>query len=113
MSQQVRDGTASYRRIAMIAAGLTLGLITLGGYVRIAGAGMGCSDHWPLCNGRLLPNLADPLEVLEWSHRWVAVMVSGAIAGLVAIAWRRQGHLAPACRAGGRRRPIGAPSPCR
>ncbi len=89
MNQQVPEGTAGYRRIAMIATGFTVGLITLGGYVRITGAGMGCSDHWPLCNGRILPNLADTLEVLEWSHRWVAVMVSGAIAGLVAIAARK------------------------
>ncbi|MBK8002810.1 MAG: COX15/CtaA family protein [Gemmatimonadetes bacterium] len=105
MNQQVPEGTAGYRRIAMIATGFTVGLITLGGYVRITGAGMGCSDHWPLCNGRLLPNLADTLEVLEWSHRWVAVMVSGAIAGLVAIAARRAppGRLAPHARLPGRR----------
>ncbi len=89
MSQQPPEGAQLYRRVAMIAAGLCVGLIALGGYVRIQGAGMGCSDHWPLCNGRLFPNLADPLEVLEWSHRWVAVMVSTAIAALAFIGWRR------------------------
>jgi len=89
MSQPPSDGAQLYRRVAWIAAGLTVGLIALGGYVRIRGAGMGCSDHWPLCNGRLLPNLTDPLEVLEWSHRWVAVMVSTAIAALALIGWRR------------------------
>ncbi len=78
--QSDQNPETAARRIAMIATGFTVGLITLGGYVRITGAGMGCSDHWPLCNGRILPNLADTLEVLEWSHRWVAVMVSGAIA---------------------------------
>lgn len=41
MNQQVPEGTAGYRRIAMIATGFTVGLITLGGYVRITGAGMG------------------------------------------------------------------------
>ncbi len=92
MSQQPSEGAQLYRRAAWIATGLTVGLIALGGYVRIRGAGMGCSDHWPLCNGRLFPNLADPLEVLEWSHRWVAVMVSTAIAALAFIGWRRHRH---------------------
>jgi len=68
---------------------LTVGLITLGGVVRITGSGMGCGDHWPLCNGRLLPNLSDSLEVIEWSHRWVASLLSGTILALAAIAWRR------------------------
>jgi protoheme IX farnesyltransferase len=92
MTPPAPDATPSYRRLAMIATGFTVGLIALGGYVRITGAGMGCSDHWPLCNGRLLPNLADRLEVLEWSHRWVAVMVSGAVAGLAGVALRRHRH---------------------
>jgi protoheme IX farnesyltransferase len=89
MSHQAGDGAQSYRRIAMIAAGLTVGLITLGGIVRIMGAGMGCGDHWPLCNGRLFPNLSDTLEVIEWSHRWVAAMVSATVVGLAVVAWRR------------------------
>jgi protoheme IX farnesyltransferase len=78
-----------YRRIAMIAAGLATGLIALGGVVRITGSGLGCGDHWPLCNGRLFPNLADPLEVIEWSHRWVAAMVGATVLCLALIAWRR------------------------
>jgi heme A synthase len=76
MSLPAGLSSQSYRRIAMIAAGLTVGLITLGGVVRITGSGMGCGDHWPLCNGRLFPNLSDSLEIIEWSHRWVAAMVS-------------------------------------
>ncbi len=78
-----------YRRLALIAAGLAVGLITLGGVVRITGSGMGCGDHWPLCNGRFFPNLADTLEVIEWSHRWVAAMLSASIISLALVAWRR------------------------
>jgi protoheme IX farnesyltransferase len=89
MNSQAGDGAQLYRRGAMIAAGLAVGLITLGGVVRITGSGMGCGDHWPLCNGRILPNLADTLEVIEWSHRWVAALVSFAVAALAVIAWRR------------------------
>ncbi len=89
MTTQAGDGAQLYRRIALLATGLAIGLITLGGVVRITGSGMGCGDHWPLCNGRLLPNLADTLEVIEWSHRWVAAMLSAAIMSLAVIAWKR------------------------
>jgi protoheme IX farnesyltransferase len=89
MHPQADEGTQLYRRGAMIAAGLVVGLITLGGVVRITGSGMGCGDHWPLCNGRILPNLSDILEVIEWSHRWVAALVSFAVVALAVIAWRR------------------------
>jgi heme o synthase len=89
MTRHAGDGAQSYRRIAMLAAGLAVGLITLGGVVRITGSGMGCGDHWPLCNGRLLPNLSDPLEVIEWSHRWVAAMLTATVVGLAVVAWRR------------------------
>jgi len=89
MHSEADTGAQLYRRGAMIAAGLAVGLITLGGVVRITGSGMGCGDHWPLCNGRILPNLSDTLEVIEWSHRWVAVLVSFAVAALAAIALRR------------------------
>ncbi len=92
MNSQAGDGAQLYRRGAMIAAGLAVGLITLGGVVRITGSGMGCSTDWPLCNGRLLPNLADTQEVIEWSHRWVAALVSFAVAALAVIGWRRHRH---------------------
>ena len=89
MTSQTGAGAQLYRRIALLATGLAIGLITLGGVVRITGSGMGCGDHWPLCNGRLWPNLADTLEVIEWSHRWVAAMLSAAIVSLAVIAWKR------------------------
>ena len=92
MPKQADQGPQSYRRVALIATGLAVGLITLGGVVRITGSGMGCGDHWPLCNGRLVPNLSDALEVIEWSHRWVAAMLSATVVCLALIAWRKHRH---------------------
>jgi heme o synthase len=83
------DDARLYRRVAVAAVILTVGLITLGGVVRITGSGMGCGDHWPLCNGRIFPNLSDTLEVIEWSHRWVAALLSGTIVALTLVAWGR------------------------
>ncbi len=90
MQNDVARGAARlYRRLAVAAVILAIGLITLGGVVRITGSGMGCGDHWPLCNGRIFPNLADTLEVIEWSHRWVASLLSTTILALAVVAWRR------------------------
>jgi protoheme IX farnesyltransferase len=86
------EASRLYKRVALAAVILCVGLITLGGIVRITGSGMGCGDHWPLCNGRILPNLSDTLEVIEWSHRWVASLLSLLILGLAAVAWTRHRH---------------------
>ncbi|MFV1987048.1 MAG: heme A synthase [Gemmatimonadota bacterium] len=59
-------------------------LIVLGGWVRISGSGLGCGDHWPLCNGRLIPSLEDPATVIEWGHRLVAALVSSLV-GVLAV----------------------------
>ena len=64
-------------------------LIVLGAVVRITGSGMGCGDHWPLCNGHLFPPLNEIPTVIEWSHRLFAGMVSLLVIALVALDWRR------------------------
>ena len=72
------------------AAGAYL-LVVLGAVVRITGSGMGCGDHWPLCNGHLFPPLSDIPTVIEWSHRLVAAVVSLLVVGLALLAWRGAG----------------------
>lgn len=67
-------------RLARATVVLTFGLIVLGAIVRSTGSGLACPD-WPLCHGRLLPPL-QPQVLLEWSHRFVALAVSLAVAGL-------------------------------
>src|SRR5258706_336604 len=87
--------------LAWSAAACAYLLIVLGAIVRITGSGMGCGDHWPLCNGHLFPPLHDIGTVIEWSHRVVAALVSALVAGLAAFAWglrqmsRRTGHVPP------------------
>jgi heme A synthase len=78
------------RTIAFLTAGAVYGLIVLGAVVRITGSGMGCGDHWPMCNGRLIPSLRDLPTLIEWTHRLVALIVSLMIASLAALTWRRR-----------------------
>jgi heme A synthase len=75
--------------LAQVAAASAYLLIVLGAVVRISGSGMGCGDHWPLCNGHLFPPLDDIRTVIEWSHRLVAGVVSILVVALVALDWRR------------------------
>ncbi len=78
--------TRRYTRLAWTAAACTYLLIILGAIVRITGSGLGCGEHWPLCNGRLLPPLDLPTWI-EWSHRLVAGLVAILVTGLAAYGW--------------------------
>jgi cytochrome c oxidase assembly protein subunit 15 len=79
--------TRRFTTLAWSAAACTYLLIVLGAVVRITGSGMGCGDHWPLCNGHLFPPLDDIGTVIEWSHRLVAALVSVLVIGLAAYDW--------------------------
>ncbi len=83
-----REHTRLLRRLAWTGAGLALGLIVLGGVVRITGSGMGCGDHWPLCDGEWFPPLDLP-TLIEIGHRWAAALVSIVVLATAAVAWLR------------------------
>src|SRR5207237_1948730 len=90
-----RPMTRRYARLAWTAAACTYLLIILGAVVRITGSGLGCGEHWPLCNGRLLPPLDLP-TMIEYGHRLAAAAVSGLVTALAAYAWwLRQGAGSP------------------
>lgn len=68
-------------RLAWAALIYNILVILWGAVVRITGAGAGCGDHWPLCNGVVVPQSPTMHTVIEFSHR----LTSGA-SGLLAIA---------------------------
>jgi heme A synthase len=76
-----------FARLAWAAAASTYLLIILGAIVRITGSGLGCGEHWPLCNGRLLPPLDLP-TLIEYGHRLAAAAVSVLVVALALYAWR-------------------------
>src|SRR6266404_6895704 len=89
-----------FATLASIAAACAYLLIVLGAVVRISGSGMGCGDHWPLCNGHLFPPLNEIPTVIEWSHRLVAAVVSVLVLALGVLAWRGAGSREPEAGAG-------------
>lgn len=40
-----------------------------GAVVRATGSGAGCGQHWPLCNGQILPHHPRLATVIEFAHR--------------------------------------------
>jgi len=78
--------TRRFTRLAWTAATFTYLLIILGAIVRITGSGLGCGEHWPLCNGKLLPPLDLP-TMIEYGHRLAAAAVSTLVLALAAYAW--------------------------
>lgn len=83
-------GMAGERALRLLALGtLVTGfvLIVLGAIVRIEGAGMGCGDDWPVCNGEVVPTFSY-LTTIEYLHRAVAGVVLLLTGGLV---WASRG----------------------
>jgi heme A synthase len=78
--------TRRFTGLAWLAAASTYLLIILGAIVRITGSGLGCGEHWPLCNGRLLPPLDAP-TLIEYGHRLAAAAVSVFVAAVAAYTW--------------------------
>jgi len=78
--------TRRFAQLAWAAAACTYLLIILGAIVRITGSGMGCGDHWPLCDGRLLPPLDLP-TLIEYAHRLAAALVTILVVATAGYAW--------------------------
>ena len=74
-------------RIAALAAALSAwALVAVGGVVRVTESGLGCPD-WPLCSGRPIPRTTKT-AVLEYSHRFTALVVTVLVVLVAVLAWR-------------------------
>jgi heme A synthase len=72
-------GPAAPTRLVLAVAAVLLLQLALGGYVRHAGAGLACPD-FPLCSGDVLPG--HWLATVHWIHRWLGVLLLGAVVHL-------------------------------
>lgn len=78
------------RRLGYVATLLAFTQIVFGAIVRITGSGMGCGDHWPTCQGYLIPPFERPDLMIEVTHRYIAAAVTIAILALLATAYMRR-----------------------
>ncbi len=75
-------------RWAWTALGWNLLVIIWGAFVRASGSGAGCGEHWPLCNGEVLPRSAKLETIIEFSHRFTSGIALLLVVALVVSAFR-------------------------
>jgi heme A synthase len=62
-------GQPQFARFAWSVLVYNLAVILWGALVRATGSGAGCGGHWPLCNGEILPQIAQSATIIELTHR--------------------------------------------
>jgi heme A synthase len=65
-----------------------LGVIAWGAYVRATGSGAGCGNHWPLCNGEVVPRAETVQLLIEFSHRATSGLALASVVVLLVWALR-------------------------
>ncbi|PTL79894.1 COX15/CtaA family protein [Vitiosangium sp. GDMCC 1.1324] len=59
----------AYRVFSWTTLVYTLAVVLWGAFVRATGSGAGCGDHWPVCNGEVVPRAPSVQTLIEYTHR--------------------------------------------
>ena len=73
-------GVKGAERFAWGVVGYNVLVILWGALVRATGSGAGCGNHWPLCNGVVIPVSPSLHTIIEFTHR---MMVSGSVYAMI------------------------------
>ncbi len=87
--------TKRFERYVWIVLGYTIVVILWGAFVRATGSGAGCGNHWPLCNGEVIPRAPLLETIIEISHRLTSGLLLILIVGLTFFSFRLypKGHI--------------------
>jgi heme A synthase len=77
---------------AWMVLGYNILVILWGAVVRATGSGAGCGDHWPLCQGVVIPHAEQIATLIEFSHRATSGIDVLLVIGLAWMAFRRYGR---------------------
>lgn len=80
-----------FSKYAWSVLGLNLLVILWGALVRASNSGEGCGDHWPLCNGTVIPHAAQIATMIEFTHRLTTGLALISVVGMALWAWRAFG----------------------
>jgi cytochrome c oxidase assembly protein subunit 15 len=78
----------TFSRFAWWFVAYLIAVILFGAWVRIAGAGAGCGNHWPLCNGDVVPTAPQTKTIIEFTHRVTSALCGLFGIGFIIAAWR-------------------------
>ncbi|MCX6014216.1 MAG: COX15/CtaA family protein [Chloroflexales bacterium] len=77
-----------FERYVWIVLSYTIIVILWGAFVRATGSGAGCGNHWPLCNGEVIPRAPMLETIIEISHRLTSGLLLLLIVGLTFFSFR-------------------------
>jgi len=80
-----------YALYAWFVLGFTVLVILWGAFVRATGSGAGCGNHWPLCNGVVVPRAPQTETLVELSHRLSSGLNLLLVLGLIVWGFRLYG----------------------
>ena len=83
-------------RFAWFAVFYNVLVIVWGALVRASGSGAGCGNHWPLCNGQVIPVSPSFHTIIEFTHRMMTGGSTFIVIALLVWAFRAtaKGHAA-------------------
>jgi heme A synthase len=77
-----------FAKYAWFLLAYNVAVVVWGAYVRATGSGAGCGQHWPLCNGEVIPLAPGTAMLIEFSHRVTSGLTLLLVAGMVVWAFR-------------------------
>ncbi len=84
------DGNRIFNGLVLLTFALMVVIVLLSAYMRLSGAGLGCSD-WPACYGRTLAGFTPPRpDWINTTHRIAASSMGFATLVIATLAWRRR-----------------------
>jgi heme a synthase len=84
---------ASSRRFQVFSSAVlvyTLAVVLWGAFVRATGSGAGCGDHWPQCNGVVVPRAPTVATLIEYTHRVTSGLA--LVLAMVLCVWGLRAH---------------------
>ena len=78
------------KKFSIFVLAYTLFVILFGAYVRISGSGAGCGEHWPSCEGEVIPGdlIKNYAKAIEYTHRTTSGLSGIFVIILVVGVWR-------------------------
>ncbi|HUZ47659.1 MAG TPA: COX15/CtaA family protein [Terriglobia bacterium] len=87
-----KRGMKRFARFAWLVLAYNLAVILWGAIVRATGSGAGCGEHWPLCEGQVIPHAHAIATLIEFAHRASSGVDIVLVAVLVFMVFRRFGR---------------------